>query len=160
MLVSLSSFETCRTKEPTSHIIKIVDVQQDLGETCLHAEALVFAVMFGVRIHNDTPHTWIPCRCLYPKQVKSPALNCHLLIWHLPKCRLIFFFLSFFLCCFNQVYINTDREVTLWKPRSFVDTHKPTEDELAVFLDKLKHAHRRKYAFSISKAFKSFLSDS
>lgn len=47
-----------------------------LRETCSRAAALMFAVMSGVRMRDDTPCTSLPCRWLQPTQRKYLALNC------------------------------------------------------------------------------------
>lgn len=122
-----------------------------LGETCPHAAALMFAVMSGVRMRDDTACPSLPCRWL--QLTKTKKITCSELF-------------SIDMTCprtqsnkvFSQDGMIVVNETTSRKSGPCDITSKPTGNELACFLDKLKHANSRAAVLSVaSKHSKDFV---
>lgn len=114
-----------------------------LGETCSHAAALMFAVMSGVRMRDDTACTSLPCQWLQPTQTKKiycSELSAIDMTCPRTQSRKVL----------QPVDEDAVREATSRKSGHCDATPKPTENEIADFLDKLKHANPRAAVLSIA----------
>lgn len=114
-----------------------------LGETCSHAAALMFAVMSRVRMRDDTPCTSLPCRWLQPtktKKITCSELSSIDITCPRTQSRKVF----------SQDGMNVVNETTTRKSGPCDATSKPTGNELACFLDKLKHANPRAAVLSVA----------
>ncbi|XP_051266591.1 uncharacterized protein LOC127369363 [Dicentrarchus labrax] len=114
-----------------------------LGETCSHAAALMFAVMSGVRLRDDTPCTSLPCQWLQPTQKKKIAcseLSSIDMTCPRTQSRKVL----------GQVDMSVVNETTSRKSGPCDATSKPTGDEVAGFLNKLKYANPRAAVLSVA----------